>query len=104
MSGAKKQGSRLVQPGAKRFALGCFAFHARSLRRHQARHPELEERFRLFDLLAPTMPRVCINRVRLAIGYGDLNQRPVPSLGSDLVNPLHLAEQSSANQTRSRAS
>lgn len=64
----------------------------RVLRRYQARHPELADRFRLFELFAPTVPRVCINRVRLALGYGDSNQRPVPWLGSDLINPLHHAE------------
>ena len=65
---------------------------ARSLRRYQARHPELGDRFRLFELFAPTVPRVCINRVRLALGYGDSSARPVPRLGSDLINPLHRAE------------
>lgn len=65
---------------------------ARSLRRYQARHPELDQRFHLFDLFAPTVPRICINRVRLAIGYGDSGSRPVPGLGTDLINPLHRAE------------
>ena len=65
---------------------------ARSLRRYQARHPELGDRFRLFELFAPSVPRVCINRVRLALGYGDASARPVPRLGSDLINPLYSAE------------
>ncbi len=67
---------------------------ARSLRRYQARQPALAERFRLFELFAPRVPRVCINRVRLSLGYGDSNLRPVPRLGTDLVNPLHRAETS----------
>lgn len=67
----------------------------RCLRLYQARHPDLAERFELFDLFTPKVPRICINRVRLAIGYGDANRRPVPSLGSELDNPLHLAERES---------
>jgi aerobactin synthase len=64
---------------------------ADTLRAYQARHPELAERFALFDLFEPTMPRICINRVRLAIGYGDAANRPVPGLGTPLPNPLHRA-------------
>ncbi|WP_179381004.1 IucA/IucC family protein [Jannaschia marina] len=58
------------------------------LRRHAAAHPDRAERFALFDLFAPTMPKVCINRVRLAIGYEDSAARPLPARGTDLVNPL----------------
>lgn len=57
---------------------------------YQARHPELAERFRLFDLLQPKMPRIAINKVRFAIGYGDAGERPVPALGTELDNPLYL--------------
>ena len=67
---------------------------ARALRRYQARHPDLADRFRQFELFAPTVPRICINRVRLSLGYGDSNLRPVPRLGSPLINPLHRAEAS----------
>lgn len=73
-----------------------YAALARSLRRYQAAHPDLSERFALFDLFTAKVPRICINRVRLAIGYGDANRRPAPSLGTDLDNPLHLAERASA--------
>jgi aerobactin synthase len=58
--------------------------------RYQSRHPELAERFRLFDLLQPKMPRIAINKVRFAIGYGDAGERPVPALGTELDNPLYL--------------
>lgn len=71
---------------------------ARSLRRYQARHPELGPRFCLFDLFTPTVPRVCINRVRLAIGYGDSGARPVPGLGTDLINPLHRVETAASSR------
>lgn len=77
-----------------------YAVLARSIRRYQAAHPELGERFALFDLFTPKVPRICINRVRLAVGYGDANRRPVPSLGTDLDNPLHLAERAGTEQAR----
>ncbi len=32
--------------------------------------------------------------MRLSLGYGDSNLRPVPRLGSPLINPLHRAEAS----------
>lgn len=53
--------------------------------------PALEPRFALFELFAPTMPRVCINRVRFAIGYEDTASRPLPALGTELQNPLAFA-------------
>jgi aerobactin synthase len=66
-----------------------YAVLARVLRRYQAANPDLAPRFLLYDLFRPTMERVCINRARFRIGYGDAAQRPVPELGSDLANPLH---------------
>lgn len=57
---------------------------------YRARHPGLEARFRTFELFAPTMPKVCINRVRFAIGYEDHAERPLPARGTDLDNPLAL--------------
>ncbi|MFV0383752.1 IucA/IucC family protein [Paracoccus sp. (in: a-proteobacteria)] len=51
-------------------------------------HPDLSGRFAMFDLFAPKMPRVCINRVRFAIGYEDSGTRPLPARGTDLDNPL----------------
>lgn len=41
-----------------------------------------------FDLFAPTMPRICLNRARLRAGHGGGEQRPLPSLGPPLHNPL----------------
>ncbi|GFZ94372.1 aerobactin synthase IucC [Elstera cyanobacteriorum] len=60
------------------------------LRRYQTRHPDLAARFAEFDVFAPEIHRVCINRVRLAIGYGDAAQRPLPTLGTPLRNSLRL--------------
>ncbi|MAR90808.1 MAG: hypothetical protein CML06_07985 [Pseudomonadales bacterium] len=61
------------------------------LRNYQRQYPQLAPRFRQFDLLAPIVKRVCINRVRFREGYADRQQRPVPVLGSDLSNPLIAA-------------
>jgi aerobactin synthase len=63
----------------------------RTLRVHEARHPALHGRFRTFELFAPTLPRVCINRARFEIGYADNAARPLPVVGPPLDNPLHLA-------------
>jgi len=63
----------------------------RTLRAHEARHPALQDRFRTFELFAPTLPRVCINRARFAVGYADNAARPLPVVGPPLDNPLHLA-------------
>lgn len=53
-------------------------------------HPELEDRFKLFDLFTPEMARVCLNRVRFKLGYGDTSERPLPELGTPLKNPLAI--------------
>ena len=62
---------------------------ARILREHEARHPELAQAFRRYDLLGPRMARVCVNRALLAVGYDDRAERPLPVLGPPLDNPLH---------------
>ncbi|KAB7615848.1 IucA/IucC family siderophore biosynthesis protein [Amylibacter sp. SFDW26] len=59
-----------------------------TLRAYMKNHPELSERFDIFDLFKPTLPRVIINKVRFTIGYGDNTDRPMPNLGTDLQNPL----------------
>lgn len=55
---------------------------------HKQAYPQLAERFVLFDLFQPKMPRVAINRVRFQIGYEDSATRPLPARGTDLDNPL----------------
>ena len=40
------------------------------------------------DILAPSFQRVLINKVRFKIGYSDSAERPLPMLGSELINPL----------------
>jgi aerobactin synthase len=58
------------------------------IRYYQAQFPNLKSRFKLFDLLAPTMARICINRVRFKVGYQDTSERLLPELGTAIDNPL----------------
>ncbi|GAA3390022.1 IucA/IucC family siderophore biosynthesis protein [Streptomyces roseoviridis] len=57
--------------------------------RHQARFPELKERFELFDLLVPRIERLCLNRNRLHLdGYRDRPERPHAAVHGTVPNPL----------------
>nr|WP_231626904.1 IucA/IucC family siderophore biosynthesis protein [Streptomyces apocyni] len=57
--------------------------------RHQARFPELKERFELFDLLTPRIERLCLNRNRLHLdGYRDRSERPHAAVHGTVANPL----------------
>lgn len=57
--------------------------------RHQARFPELKERFELFDLLVPRIERLCLNRNRLHLdGYRDRPARPHAAVHGTVPNPL----------------
>ncbi|MGO0309517.1 IucA/IucC family protein [Endozoicomonas acroporae] len=60
----------------------------KQLQLYMKAHPELNGRFKLFDLFQPEMARVCLNRVRFKLGYGDASERPLPELGTPLNNPL----------------
>lgn len=58
--------------------------------RHQARAPELKERYEMFDLLTPRIERLCLNRNRLLLdGYRDRPQRPHAAVHGTVPNPLH---------------
>lgn len=57
--------------------------------RHQARFPELKERFETFDLLTPRIERLCLNRNRLHLdGYRDRTERPHAAVHGTVANPL----------------
>lgn len=57
---------------------------------YQARFPELAERFATFDLLAPELDRLCLNRNRLLLdGYADRPERPHAAAYGRVPNPLH---------------
>ncbi|MFI6122259.1 IucA/IucC family protein [Streptomyces sp. NPDC051064] len=58
--------------------------------RHHARFPDLKERFEIFDMLTPTIERLCLNRNRLHLdGYRDRPQRPHAAVHGSVRNPLH---------------
>jgi aerobactin synthase len=69
-----------------------YALLARSLRAYQREAELPPEDYARYELFAPTLPKVCINKVRLQLGYNDTASRPLPALGTPLPNPLHLAE------------
>ncbi|MGA4954142.1 IucA/IucC family protein [Streptomyces lavendulocolor] len=57
--------------------------------RHQARFPDLKDRYELFDLLTPRIERLCLNRNRLHLdGYRDRAQRPHAAVHGTVPNPL----------------
>jgi siderophore synthetase component len=61
----------------------------RAVARYQARFPELEDRFALFDMQAPAFVKLCLNRVRmLERGYNDAASRPVAAAVGWIENPL----------------
>lgn len=58
--------------------------------RHQARFPELKDRYELFDLLTERIDRLCLNRNRLhEDGYRDRPDRPHAVTHGTVPNPLH---------------
>ncbi|GGV61579.1 iron transporter [Streptomyces longisporoflavus] len=58
--------------------------------RHQARAPQLRERYDMFDLLTPRIERLCLNRNRLHLdGYRDRPERPHAAVHGSVPNPLH---------------
>ncbi|WP_199249186.1 IucA/IucC family siderophore biosynthesis protein [[Phormidium] sp. ETS-05] len=57
---------------------------------YQNRFPELQERFDLFNLLAPQFTKLCLNRNRLiTYGYGDDGDRPHAAAFGQVTNALH---------------
>ncbi|MGP9018141.1 IucA/IucC family protein [Streptomyces sp. BR1] len=57
--------------------------------RHQARFPELKDRYETFDLLTPRIERLCLNRNRLHLdGYRDRSERPHAAVEGTVPNPL----------------
>jgi siderophore synthetase component len=57
--------------------------------RYQRRFGELEDRFDTFDLLAPRLARLCLNRNRLHLdGYRDRAERPHAAVHGTVANPL----------------
>jgi siderophore synthetase component len=69
-----------------------WALVRREVDAYQERFPQLHERFATFDLLAPDLERLCLNRNRLLHdGYRDRAERPHAAVHERVPNPLHRA-------------
>jgi siderophore synthetase component len=59
---------------------------------YQSQFPELQDRFKLFNLLAPQFTKLCLNRNRLiTYGYADDGDRPHAAAFGKVNNALHEA-------------
>ncbi len=67
-----------------------YALLAKEVEEYNKNNPPPKE----VNLLREKFERVIINTVRFQIGYGDSSERPVPKLGSDIVNPIFLGSES----------
>lgn len=63
---------------------------AQVLKSYMAQHPQLAERFALFDLFKPQIIRVVLNPVKLTYSEQDGGNRMLPNYLQDLDNPLYL--------------
>ncbi|MEX3242568.1 aerobactin synthase IucC [Serratia quinivorans] len=63
---------------------------AQVLEGYMAQHPEMAERFALFDLFKPQIIRVVLNPVKLTYSEQDGGSRMLPNYLQDLDNPLYL--------------
>lgn len=63
---------------------------AQVLERYMAQHPDMAERFALFDLFKPQIIRVVLNPVKLTYSEQDGGSRMLPNYLQDLDNPLYL--------------
>lgn len=60
---------------------------------YQAKFPQLQERFELFNLLAPQLTKLCLNRNRLiTYGYEDDSDRPHAAAYGKVNNALHTTQ------------
>ncbi|MCH9690671.1 MAG: hypothetical protein K0U59_01220 [Gammaproteobacteria bacterium] len=69
------------------------------IRQYQADNQKLQARFSMFNLFTPKIPKLCMNRARFKIGYGDNSERPQLILGAEIPNPLYLSEQKKTDNT-----
>lgn len=80
-----------------RLMIGCgiseprfYQVLAQVLERYMAQHPQLADRFALFDLFKPQIIRVVLNPVKLTYSEQDGGSRMLPNYLQDLDNPLYL--------------
>jgi siderophore synthetase component len=67
-----------------------WSYLADAIQDYQAKFPQLEERFKLFDFFKPELTKLCLNRNRMVdYGYGDGEDRPHASEFGKVRNALH---------------
>ena len=67
-----------------------WSYLAEAIQDYQAKFPQLEERFKLFDFFKPELTKLCLNRNRMVdYGYGDGEDRPHASEFGKVRNALH---------------
>lgn len=69
---------------------------ANVIRQYMDEHPEMADRFDLFDLFKPQIIRVVLNPVKLTFSEHDVGSRMLPNYLTDLDNPLYLVTRESA--------
>ncbi|AJC48486.1 GNAT family N-acetyltransferase [Allofrancisella guangzhouensis] len=61
--------------------------------RYQTINPDLESRFKRFNLYKKSFEKLCLNRLRIfEVGYGDYSSRPKVISTGQLENPLYLGK------------
>ncbi|MBU8769184.1 IucA/IucC family protein [Cytobacillus oceanisediminis] len=67
-----------------------WSYLAEAIQGYQAKFPQLEDRFKLFDFFKPELTKLCLNRNRMVdYGYGDGEDRPHASEFGKVHNALH---------------
>lgn len=63
------------------------------LREYQQRHPQLAERFRRFDLFAPSILRLTLNRAKFLHATDSAAERMLAEMDLQVKNPLHFVRE-----------
>ncbi len=82
---------RFISPLMQACNLSEYRFYqllAQVLERYMAQHPDLADRFTLFNLFKPQIIRVVLNPVKLTYSEQDGGSRMLPDYLQDLDNPL----------------
>ncbi|CFQ84443.1 MULTISPECIES: IucA/IucC family protein [Yersinia] len=84
---------RFISPLMQAFGVSEHRFYqllAQVLTRYMAQHPDMADRFTLFNLFKPRIIRVVLNPVKLTYSEQDGGNRMLPNYLQDLDNPLFL--------------
>ncbi|WP_167385991.1 IucA/IucC family protein [Xenorhabdus miraniensis] len=90
---------RFISPLLEKYGVSEIQFYqilAKVLRQYQEQHPNMNDRFALFDLFKPQIIRVVLNPVKLTYSEHDGGNRMLPKYHQDLANPLYIANKEPA--------